>query len=107
MSLVAEPTTGVPSRQEISYIAVERGELEAEVETAQAAVNQANEAVVSLSEQLSAAQVEVAAKEAALAESKSLVAEHDSLTGFQAPVDEGSTGDGSEAEAQVEEVVNY
>jgi len=104
MSLVADPTTGVPSRQEVSYIAVERAELEAEVVAAQTAVDEVNAQVESLTTQLTEAQADVVAKEAALEEAKSLVAEWDSLAPAEATVDSGAVGDGSEGEVEVEEV---
>ena len=104
MSLVADPTTGVPSRQEISYIAVERTELEAEVEAAQTALDEVNASVESLTTQLTEAQADVVAKEASLEEAKSSLGEWDSLAPAEAVVDSGAVGDGSEGEVEVEEV---
>jgi Tfp pilus assembly protein FimV len=104
MSLVADPTTGLPSRQEISYIAVERAELEAAEVAAQTALDEVNAQVESLTNQLTEAQADVVAKEASLGEAKSSVAEWDSLAPSEAVVDDGTAGDGSEGEVAVEEV---
>ena len=103
MSLVADPTTGVPSKQEISYIAVERTALENDVTVAEEAEVQANLTVTNLEEQLTNAHEDATAKAAALETCKSNVSEWDSIAATQATVDSGTAGDGSETETDVED----
>lgn len=103
MSLVADPTTGVPSRQEVSYIAVERAQLEQEVTNAENEATQATLNVTNLEEQLTNAREDATAKEAAHVASKSNVDEWDSIDATQGTVDAGTAGDGSETETAVED----
>lgn len=93
--LVAHPETGKPAYEQVSYVEVERNQLEEEVNAKQAELDNHVNRKAELEAQVATTEEERAKAEAALEEAKRNVEQYDSITP-QPESNEGAEGAGGE-----------
>jgi DNA anti-recombination protein RmuC len=97
--IVAHPETGKPVKEEVSYVDIERGQLENDVNQAQNELDNANRELSEARELVTQREERVAKAEGALGEAKSGVASYDAIEPQDAPEGspEGSSSEGENA----------